>query len=145
MADFSRMESHQLMQLVSEYAAHRESMSKLALTDPAHTAAVEKSLEMVHTIGQGLEALTFRREEMREWLQLALTCRSLQQEAALVADPAVFRIAQETLLRLLNQLVPVSLAAEVGVDARVVLRVVAVVRGGIEDRVEVDLRDAQAG
>ena len=60
-----------------------------------------------------------------------------------VVEHAVEDHPDPPLGRVLDEVVEVLLGAEVGIDLRVVLGVVRVVRPGVEDRVEVDRRDAQ--
>ncbi len=64
--------------------------------------------------------------------------------AAQVVEDAVDDDPDPARGRVLDEIVPVLLRPEGRIDLRVVLRVVAVVAAGVEDRVEVDGGDAQA-
>jgi hypothetical protein len=59
-----------------------------------------------------------------------------------VVEDAVEDDPDADLVGMLDEVLPVLLGAEGGIDLRVVLRVVRVVRAGVEDRVEIDRVDA---
>ena len=60
-----------------------------------------------------------------------------------VVEDAIQHDAHAALFGVLDQVLPILLCAEVGINLVVVLRVVAMVGARIEDRVEVECVDAQ--